>query len=79
MRWGRCSPGSPRPRLKIAGAAVQPFRDARPLPQCPRRVRELGLRGRCGSGLASRKGRAAAPAIFRKGYYNHGTAHPLPK
>ncbi|QKL00622.1 hypothetical protein GEV39_04035 [Pseudomonas sp. NY5710] len=44
------------------GAALQPFRDTRPLPQVQRSFRML--RGPCGSGLVSRKGRKAAPKAY---------------
>ncbi|TFF39968.1 hypothetical protein E3U47_12850 [Pseudomonas sp. RIT623] len=44
-----------RVRLEIAGAALQPFRDTRPLLQ--------GRAVACGSALVSRKGREAAPAL----------------
>ncbi|PTU53039.1 hypothetical protein DBB42_06555 [Pseudomonas plecoglossicida] len=46
---GRC-------RLLNPGAALQPNRDARPLPQ------EIAVP--CGSGLASRMGRMAAPLFL---------------
>ncbi|PYC23758.1 hypothetical protein DMX06_07910 [Pseudomonas mosselii] len=42
-------------QFKIAGAALQPFRDTRPLLQ--------GSHNSCRSGLVSRKGRKATPAF----------------
>ncbi|PYC19015.1 hypothetical protein DMX06_16060 [Pseudomonas mosselii] len=46
-------------RLEIAGGALRPFRDTRPLLQDYRSPE--GLCNSCGSGLVSRKGRTAAP------------------
>ncbi|PYG96477.1 hypothetical protein CVV67_33180 [Arthrobacter stackebrandtii] len=54
---------------------MRPFRDTRPLPQVLRRLERCERP--CGSGLVSRKGRTAAPAILRRGANPGGAAHPF--